>query len=190
MTTTTLTPTYAPVDPYMVRQAMIDDGVLFILLPDGSYRPVTAFEQVKETSYLSDGTPFPRTVAWFVYFSANPETDAAVMIYAQSADDTVLYVDHTPKVGMGATLHYPNDRHPYTVIEVISADEVIVQRDVVHHTSGNFREGNVVWEAQRNPKGKTERIKYSEERGWRTSARDGSQYFTVGSRSYYEAPEV
>lgn len=164
---------------------MIDDGVLFILLPDGSYRPVTAFEQVKETSYLSDGTPFPYTVGWNVSYDGLTQ-----MIYSHSADDTVLYVDHTPKVGMGATLHYPNDRYPCTVIEVISADEVIVQRDVVHHTSGNFREGNVVWEAQRNPKGKTERIKYSEERGWRTSARDGSQYFTVGSRSYYEAPEV
>ena len=185
MTTTTLTPTYAPVDPYMVRQAMIDDGVLFILLPDGSYRPVTAVERVKETRHLSDGTLFPYTVGWNVSYEGQSQ-----MIYSQSADDTVLYVDHTPKVGMGATLHYPNDRHPYTVIEVISADEVIVQRDVVHHTSGNFREGNVVWEAQRNPKGKTERIKYSEERGWRTSARDGSQYFTVGSRSYYEAPEV
>ena len=181
--TTTLTPTYVPVDPYQVRQAMIDDGVLFILLPDGIYRPVTAFEPVKETKHLADGTPFPYTVGWNVHYDG-----AVQMVYSHSADDSVLYMDTTPKVGMGATLHYPNDRQPFTVIQVLNANTILVQEDLVQHISGNFRDGNVKWESTPNEFGLTYKLRYTDKHGWRST---GSRLrFTVGSRGYYRSPEI
>lgn len=164
---------------------MIDDSVLFILLPDGSYRPVTAYEPVREISHLSDGTPFPRTVGWNVSYD-----DQTQMIYSHSADDTVLYMDDTPKVGMGATLRYPSDRYPYTVIEVIDANTVVVQADTIRHISGNFMQGNVVWEADRNPDGRTYRLKYTAKHGWSSGTGSERQHFSVGSRDYYQAPEI
>jgi hypothetical protein len=186
MSANTLTTNFSSVSPYLVRQAMIDDGVLYIQLMDGSMQPVRTFEPVKETHYLSDGSPFPYTAGWVVTYDASEMAIATVMI--NSDDDTPLYVDHTPKVGMGATMVYPSDRYPYTVVDVLNLNTLVVQEDRITHISGNFRDGNAVWEIERNHQGAKLMLKFRKGYGWVTAV--NRTPFTVGTRDYYQSPEI
>lgn len=47
------------------------------------------------------------------------------------------YKSAEPVVGMGATELCYSDRHPYTVVEIVSAKKIIVQRD--HYTRTDDR---------------------------------------------------
>lgn len=173
-----------PIDPFRVVPSMIDDGALYYQNQEGVYFQVTSFERITETRMTSNGTPYPFVMSFRVLYGESGEA----IFFAFGEDDAPLFLEQMPKVGMGATLHYPNDRYPYTVIEVVDDSHLIVQADEIDHVSGNFRDGNVVWKPVRNTTGRMYSLRWTDKHGWRS--KPGNTSFSVGSRDYYMSPEI
>lgn len=118
------------------------------------------------------------------------------------------------QVGDGATLLYPSDRYPYTVLRVVSQTRIFVQEDNEHIVGGKWPD--FTYNYSRNLHGRVYELKYSEKHGWypmsvfsrcsrweegrgfyygarweklTDSIRERSR-FAVGYRRYYRSPEV
>lgn len=90
-----------------------------------------------------------------------------------------------PEVGMGATLLYPSDRYPYTIVHVSKGKhKIIAQKDTVTLTSGSIFDG--IFDYTPNPSAKRHPA-YLNKHG--QYIMDGC-LFHVGSREYYRAREV
>lgn len=83
------------------------------------------------------------------------------------------------EVGTGATMCMYTDSHAYTVIEVVSANCVHVQRDKV-----TLKDGEPSYEA--NPEGTILIVTKRKDGVWRV--RGDTQKFIVGSRYEYRDP--
>lgn len=170
-----------PVRPADVTPQMIDDGVLYYRHNGGLMSKVLEVRPVQIPQTAEAGVPLLVKIGYWVRHE-----EGSMFTNALGEDDTPLFLEQMPQVGMGATLVYPDDRYPYTVIEVLDANTIVVQEDLVDHQSGNFRAGNVKWTSTPSPLGTTYTIKYREGRGWRCE----ELLFTVGSRDYYMSPEI
>lgn len=172
-----------PVAPSQVKPDMIAFRRLFYLDSTGDYYPVTSVTPVRETRVTEDYGLYPVTTGYHV----ECEHAASIITNAFGEDDTPLFLDQMPVVGMGATMLYPDDRFPCTVTEVVDENEITVQEDKVVHLSGNFQSGNVKWESTPDPQGQIHTLKYRSGKGWRSIS---GQYFSIGSRDYHISPEV
>ena len=103
---------------------------------------------------------------------------------------TALYaVGITPPLGVGdgVTVNYWSDRAPFTVVHVSpSGKTATIQRDLVKFVSGNFQEGNAVFEHARNPNGRTETVRVRKNGLWYPAGKS-SNVLSLG-RSYYQDP--
>ena len=84
-----------------------------------------------------------------------------------------------PEVGMGATELSYSDRNPYTIIEVISKNKIIVQEDNAKLIGEPYSQE---WEITPNPKGKIETL-IQTKRGWKILK--GCTRFIIGHREKY-----
>jgi hypothetical protein len=106
-----------------------------------------------------------------------------------------------PVVGMGCTQLCWTDRHPYTVIAVVTKaktkkteviDYIVVQEDGARRTDGNGMSECQSYEFSRNPQGATRMLKRNKRNQWvevkDRSARPKSkdvQVYRMGDRSKY-----
>lgn len=170
------------VDPHRVQPGMVEDGLLYLQLPNGDLHKITAYTRLKETHFTNDLTPYPVTTGFLVEYDGGVVT---LPPYEEAPQKLLL--SQEIRVGIGATENFPGYRHPYTVVEILSLNQIVVQEDTVHHISGNFRAGNVVWKAERNPDGERSLLKFRKGVGWTGAA--SRIPFVVGTRDYYESPE-
>jgi hypothetical protein len=99
-----------------------------------------------------------------------------------------------PKVGMGATLHYPSDCYPYEITKVVSLQTLEVRRMNHHAVPGwvadftpggfcghihNLHEQKFTYTS--DPNGRVERIRLNKRGRWMR----GDTLFTVGHSSYF-----
>lgn len=94
---------------------------------------------------------------------------------------------------MGATEFQLVDRYPYTVIEVISSREVIVQKDEARHDpdkEGGM--GHQNWLIKRDPNGPTYCLTLRKDGKWRIKGKgknQASQIWLLGNREKYRCWE-
>lgn len=62
-------------------------------------------------------------------------------------------VSDTPQIGMGVTECCWSDRHAYSVIDVISPREIVVQKDCATRIDNNGMSDSQTYEYSRNPEG-------------------------------------
>lgn len=84
-----------------------------------------------------------------------------------------------PEVGMGATRISWTDRHCYTIVEVVSPTEILVQKDKVIHEKNGY-----VKVVEQDPNYPVERVLKLSNGSWVT---DG-QHFFIGERLGYQDP--
>ena len=92
-----------------------------------------------------------------------------------------------PVVGMGATQLMWSDRHPFTVVEVLSAKEVVVQADRVKRVDGNGMSEDQEYEYVPNPAGKKYTITLRKNGQWVTKGQPlrNGQLWKLGEREEY-----
>jgi hypothetical protein len=62
-------------------------------------------------------------------------------------------VSNAPEIGMGVTECCWTDRHAFTVVDVISPTEILVQRDNAKRVDKNGMSDCQTWEYEQNPEG-------------------------------------
>lgn len=93
-----------------------------------------------------------------------------------------------PVVGMGVTETLGSDRYPYTVVQVISAREIVVQRDAWKRISGTGE--SVLYELTPNPNGELVTLTMRSNGRWvrkGESMKRGNPWH-VGRRDRYNDP--
>jgi hypothetical protein len=96
----------------------------------------------------------------------------------------------------GATKCHPSDQYPYTIIGMINDVKrevtryIIVQSDRILHVSGNFQSTNAVFAYERNSEGQVVILKQCTDGRWRDILDSKGPYFALGSRKYYQSPEI
>lgn len=93
-----------------------------------------------------------------------------------------------PEVGMGATLCYPSDRYPYTIVSVSkSGYKIVIQADTAVVTKPMKQYGDPVeYRYERNPQGRM----MSAFRNQRGVYKASGITVHIGDRRKYLAPEV
>lgn len=121
--------------------------------------------------------------------------------YLNDLDDFMVMVCNAqPFIGMGATLLYPNDRYPYTVIEIVphkngNIKHIIVQEDDWKRTDRNGMSESQSYDITPNPNGKTLTLKRGRDGHWYHFAGDPfngrhKTLFQLGSRRAYFDPHI
>lgn len=93
----------------------------------------------------------------------------------------------TPEVGMGATHIGWTDREPYTVVEVVNADTIVVQEDNAKRVDTNGMSESQSYEYTPNPDGRKVTVTRRKNGQWIAKGepmKTGTK-FVVGSRSKY-----
>lgn len=91
-----------------------------------------------------------------------------------------------PTVGMGATMLMHSDRHAYTIVEVVSDKEVVVQQDNAVRTDKNGLSESQTYEYSPNPQGEKHTVTLRKHGGWVT--KKGHQRWHIGERREYRDP--
>jgi hypothetical protein len=92
-----------------------------------------------------------------------------------------------PAVGMGATELCYTDRHAYTIVEVVSPKEIVVQQDTAIRTDKNGMSESQDYRFEANPNAKRVTVTLRKNGRWVVkgeSAKNGTCY-AVGGRSEY-----
>lgn len=71
-----------------------------------------------------------------------------------------------PEVGMGATVLMFSDRHPATVVEVLSPKRIIIQGDNSRRTDKNGMSESQQYEYSRNPNGEKREVTLRKNGRW------------------------
>lgn len=154
-----------------VKKRLADVREGDVLLIDGAPSTIT------ETSLESTGSGWH----YIAHASGGP---------VSGPGDTRLFaLKANPKVGDAATQQHVSDAYPLTVIAVSKSGATIkVQRDKVIRISGSFQTNDYQCEYESDPKGAVLTARWSNVYGcYRTP---GGTRIHVGSRRYYQAPEV
>lgn len=85
-----------------------------------------------------------------------------------------------PEIGMGATELGYSDRRPYTIIEILSSNKVVVQEDNWESSDNVDMSNN--WKYSPDPEGNTLTL-IKTKKGWKVLK--GSTYFRLNHREYY-----
>lgn len=88
--------------------------------------------------------------------------------------------DITPEIGMGATKLSYSDRDPYTIIEIISKNKIVVQEDDAENIGEVCYDQN--WRITPNPKGHKITL-INTKKGWKVLG--GCTRFIIGHREKY-----
>jgi len=92
-----------------------------------------------------------------------------------------------PVVGMGATKYLYTDRHPYTIVEVISPKKIVVQADSTKADPDKpGGPGYQNWVITPNPDGYKETLTLRKDGKWRRVGESlQSSGYLIGGRDYY-----
>ena len=99
-----------------------------------------------------------------------------------------------PEIGMGATMFYPSDRYPGTVVEIISDTEVVIQND--SHRADPSKDngmGHQNWLLDRDPNGRKTTVTLRKNGKWVEKGLKADKYgpyWLLGQRSYYYCWEI
>jgi hypothetical protein len=95
--------------------------------------------------------------------------------------------DVVPTIGMGATLISWTDRHPYTVVEVVGPDHVVVQEDSYTRTDHNSMSECQSYDFAPNPGGARYHVTRRKNGRWvaRGESMKNGTKFVIGSRDKY-----
>jgi hypothetical protein len=100
-------------------------------------------------------------------------------------NEMVVSAADKPVVGMGATRIDWTDRHPFTVVEVLSDRRVVVQEDSYQRIDSNGMSENQSYEFTRNPEGEKVVISRRNNGVWRKVGATKTDKFVIGSRDKY-----
>lgn len=97
-----------------------------------------------------------------------------------------------PEVGMGATLCYPSDRYPYTVVEVsASGKRIKVTRDDFTRTDNNGQSESQTYDYTTDPTGILIEFSLRKNGFYHLIGEStNSAYLTVGQRRAYFCPSL
>ncbi len=156
--------------------------------------PAKALEMIRTHGSLTLGNQF--------YYPSLNEIEA----YKTLASDLTLYQDDLflhkpskklillPKVGMGVTLHYPNDCYPYEIIKVVSLTTLVIremnytpvpgwtpnfQPGGFHGHISNLRDRKFTYSS--NPNGMITRIRLNKKGHWMNK----SIPYSIGEAKYF-----
>lgn len=92
-----------------------------------------------------------------------------------------------PEIGMGVTQLCFTDRHPYTIIDVISPREILVQSDSAIRVDNNGMSDSQNWEFQPNPRGLKYILTLRKNGSWKCKGASlkSSESWMIGKRSKY-----
>lgn len=92
-----------------------------------------------------------------------------------------------PEIGMGVTQLCFSDRHPYTIIDVISSREILVQADSAVRVDNNGMSDSQSWEFSSNPRGHKYILTLRKNGAWKCKGASlkGSESWMIGKRSKY-----
>lgn len=93
-----------------------------------------------------------------------------------------------PEVGMGATRLGWTDRHPYTIVAVLSPTKIVVQEDNAKRTDNNGMSESQTYDYTPNPDAPKRVVTFRNNGRWveqGESAKNGRAY-AVGDREKYE----
>lgn len=96
----------------------------------------------------------------------------------------------TPVLGMGVTKLGWSDRSPYTIIEIHSTKEIVVQEDKSVRIDKNGLSEQQEWEISSDPEGRTRILTLRKNGKWITkgvSLKNGD-YWLIGERMRYYDP--
>ena len=95
----------------------------------------------------------------------------------------------TIKIGDGCTEYVGSDRYPYSVVEVVTARKVVIQKDFFEIIEGSIAEDRQIYEFKPNPHGQKFAISLRKDGFWRrVGTRNQSYYYHVGKRSARRDP--
>jgi len=98
-------------------------------------------------------------------------------------EEVMTHTEAKPTVGMGATKIMFSDRHPYTVIEVMSEKRIKVQEDSATRTDKNGFSESQEYTYEPNPNGTVYTLSLRKDGRWRVVG--DTQVFSVGTRREY-----
>lgn len=91
-----------------------------------------------------------------------------------------------PEIGMGVTYLGWTDRHPYTVIKVISPTRIVIQADSYKRVDKNGQSESQQYLFTPNPKGEVITLSKRKDGRWREVGKDlRSSIYQIGERSKY-----
>jgi hypothetical protein len=92
-----------------------------------------------------------------------------------------------PEIGMGVTQLCFSDRHPYTIIDVISSHEILVQSDNAVRVDNNGMSDSQDWEFSPNPRGIKHILTLRKNGAWKCKGDSlkSSYNWMIGKRSKY-----
>ncbi len=93
----------------------------------------------------------------------------------------------TPEIGMGVTQLGWSDRHAFTVIDILSPKEIVVQRDHAKRVDKNGMSDSQTWEYERNPEGCIYHLTLRKNGNWvqKGSRRKNSDGWAIGRREEF-----
>lgn len=86
-------------------------------------------------------------------------------------------VETIPEIGMGATELLYSDRYPYTIVEILAKNKIVVQEDTMEHADTTPLSNR--WTCIKNPEGLKKTL-VKTKKGWKVL--HGSTYFRLGVR--------
>jgi hypothetical protein len=90
-----------------------------------------------------------------------------------------------PEVGMGVTELMYSDRHPYTVVEILSSKRIVVQEDVARRTDSNGFSETQKYEYTPNPTSPRIILFLNKFGRWKRLGDAKGSTFLVGKREEY-----
>jgi len=92
----------------------------------------------------------------------------------------------TPEIGMGVTECCWSDRHAYTIVDIISPREIVVQRDIAIRADNRGMTDSQDWIYERDPEGSKYTITLRKNGRWVKKGLDmKSNGWLIGSREEY-----
>lgn len=92
-------------------------------------------------------------------------------------------------IGFGATYGVGSDRYPYTIVDVLSNNKIVVQADNAVRTDSNGFSENQTWEMTPNPEARKIVLRLRKNGKWVENGKSlNSCGFHLGERKRYDNP--
>lgn len=92
---------------------------------------------------------------------------------------------HTPEIGMGVTEVMFSDRHPYTVIEILSPKRIRVQSDMAFRVDARGHSDAQEYRYEADPEGKVKTLFLNKHGKWKPCGDPQGSTFLIGRREEY-----
>lgn len=94
------------------------------------------------------------------------------------------------QIGQGCTYHIGSDRYPYTLVEILTSNRVVLQRDNYTRTDKNGISENQTYSFEPDPLAIRIVVSRRKDGRWRRQGEKsgGSGFFTLKGRNAYSDP--